>query len=100
MAKDAQTILNEIVAHIDDEGGPKNTWYSGITNDIGERLHGAHGVPRENHWFITRRALSNADARAVENALIDQVGTDGGPGGGDSSSVFVYSYKKAGFTNP
>lgn len=100
MAKDEQTILSEIVAHIQKEGGPFSTWYSGITSDINSRVHGDHNVPEKNHWYITRPTESNEVARKIERTLIDQYGTDGGPGGGDESSTIIYSYKKTAITDP
>jgi hypothetical protein len=100
MAKDEQTVLNEIVAHIQSEGSPFSNWYSGITSDIQSRLFGDHGVPAKGHWYIYRKAQSFPAARRIKNALINQYGTDGGPGGGDIDAIYVYSYKKTSVTNP
>ena len=100
MASDGQTILNEIIAHMNKEGGPAHTWYAGITSDVGSRLHGAHSVPEKDHWFITQQAQSSEDAREVERILIEVVGCDGGTGGGDETSSVVYCYKKTSITNP
>lgn len=99
MAKTAQEAFDEIIAHINKEGGLRNTWYSGITSDIEARLHGDHGVPKKDHWFIYRETISSSAARAVEKALIDS-GTDGGSGGGDDNAAFVYAYKKTSITDP
>jgi len=100
MAKDEKTILQEIVSHIKKEGGSFSSWYSGITSDVKSRLHGDHNVPEKDHWFITREASSNQAARRIEKTLIEQYGTDGGPGGGDTNSTMVYSYKKTSITDP
>ena len=100
MAKSEQIILQEILAHINKEGGPYNTWYTGITSNVDSRLHGDHNVPREGHWFITRPAENNEAARRIELTLIEQYGTDGGPGGGEYDSTVVYSYKKTSITDP
>lgn len=100
MAQSESEIINEIVAHIQQEGGPFNAWYTGITSNIQDRLFGDHGVPQKDHWFIWRKALSIGIARQIEETLIYQYGTDGGPGGGDYSSVYVYSYKKTAITDP
>lgn len=100
MAKDENAILQEIVSHIQKEGSPFNAWYSGITSDIKSRLHSDHNVPEKDHWFIFRTASSNQAARRIENALIEQYGTDGGAGGGDTNSTVVYSYKKTSITDP
>ncbi|MBT8399773.1 MAG: hypothetical protein KJO98_04795 [Rhodothermia bacterium] len=100
MAKDAQTVYNEIVAHIDKQGGPASAWYCGITEDPERRVFDEHGVPRQKHWRIWRECYSDTDARAVENTLIEY-GCDGGGGGGDQDTIFVYAYlKKRGITNP
>lgn len=95
----AQTIYDEMIAHIRKEGSSASNWYAGITEDIGDRLFGDHNVPRKDHWFIHRRAESEDDARAIEDAL-HEYGCDGGPGGGDDDAVFVYAYKKTVRTNP
>lgn len=98
-AKDAQTILNEIVAHINKQGGPASSWYAGITSDIDQRLFNAHRVPRQDHWFVYREGFTTEDVRAVEAALI-KFGCDGGRGGGDDSATLVYAYLKTSVTDP
>jgi hypothetical protein len=99
IASQTQTIYDEISAHITRQGGLLHNWYAGITSDVNARLFGAHRVPRENHWFIYRRAISSLEARRIEDALLRK-GCDGGPGGGDSSAVFVYAYLKTSITSP
>ena len=98
-AQDAQTIVNEIGAHIQKQGGALSTWYAGITGDVNERLFGTHGVPRKGHWYAYRRAVSANAARSAEKALLDW-GCDGGTGGGDNGTIYVYAYLKASVTNP
>jgi hypothetical protein len=100
MAKDEKTILQEILDHINKEGGAYNTWYTGITSNVESRLHGDHKVPEKDHWFITRPTENNETARRIERTLIEQYGTDGGLGGGDYDSTTVYSYKKTSITDP
>ena len=95
--KTAQSIYSEIVAHIEEEGGHASTWYAGITGNIEQRLFRDHNVPKAGHWYITREARSAQSARNIEIALI-RYGCDGGSGGGDDDSVFVYAYKKTGAT--
>ena len=96
---DAQEALNEIVAHIDNQGGAYFDWYCGITADIESRLHGDHKVPHKDHWFITRTCETETDARAMEATLIE-LGCDGAPGGGDEATKYVYAYLKTAVTEP
>lgn len=95
----AQTIYDEIRAHIREQGGALSNWYVGITQSIEQRLFGDHRVPRENHWRIHRKAISSRDARNIEKALLD-LGCDGGAGGGDNDAVLVYAYLKSAITSP
>lgn len=99
MSMSAQEAYDEIVAHIQQQGAEFSRWYSGITEDIKDRLHGAHKVPEKNHWFIHRKCVNEEAARAVEKALLDN-GCDGGDGGGDDDAVHVYAYLKTSITNP
>ena len=75
-AQDSSTILAEINAHIQKSGISNSGWYAGITSDVDQRLFGDHRVPRQNHWFIYRRAINSDQARAVE-AAYHKVGIQG-----------------------
>ena len=88
-----QTVLDEIAAHINKQGGVKSSWYAGIASDPKHRLFSDHNVSEKDGWWIFRNAGSEAQARAAENSLLDW-GCDGGSGGGDHNSVFVYAYLK------
>jgi hypothetical protein len=92
-----QQIVNDIDAHIKKQGGGYGSWYVGITGDIDDRLHGAHKVPKQNHWYITRQGDSHTIARAAEKVFID-AGCKGGGGGGDDNSSWVYAYLITGVT--
>ena len=94
-----QDVLDEIVVHIDKQGGAYSGWYCGITADIESRLHGDHKVPHKDHWFITRACENETDARVVEASLI-RLGCDGAPGGGDETTRYVYAYLKTSTTDP
>lgn len=98
-AQSAQTVVDEISAHILKQGGPVASWYAGITGDLEQRVFTDHQVPEKNHWRVHRKAMSSGAARAAEKALIDW-GCDGGGGGGDDTAVFVYAYLKSSFTRP
>ena len=93
-----QVAYDEIVAHIKQEGSAYSLWYAGITSDWKDRLFDDHNVSR-NGWYAVRRCSTDDRARSVEQALLD-IGCDGGPGGGDDSSVFVYAYRITSTTDP
>jgi len=93
-SKTAQEIYNEITAHINKSPHSTSSWYAGITQDIEQRLFGAHNVSKDNSWWIHQKARTSTDARSVEEALLNW-GCDGGSGGGDNDAVYVYAYHKA-----
>ena len=98
MPKSAKEAYDDIVAHIQKQGGLPLGWYCGITENIENRLFGDHKVPEKDPWFIFRQCDSNIATRSVEKALID-FGCDGGIGGGDDA-VYVYAYLKTAITDP
>jgi hypothetical protein len=94
----AQQAYDEIKSFMDKHNNyPK--WYSGIASNPRERLFEEHNVSEKSDWWIYRECSSAQSARNVEEALL-KLGCDGGPGGGDESSVHVYAYKKSSGTNP
>lgn len=87
-------IRQAIDSHL--ECSPKqyySDFYIGITDNIEERLFGFHRVPRSGHWFIWRPADSADVARRIEKYYLDK-GMDGGTGGGDGDTRYVYCYEK------
>ena len=95
----AKTVYDEIVAHIDQQGGSYSSWYAGIASDWKDRLFTNHQVPKVNYWYIARQCFTDTDARRVEQALL-KLGCDGGGGGGGSTTVYVYAYLKGTHTDP
>lgn len=93
------TIVNEIIQHVNKEGSHKSNWYVGIASIPRDRLFNDHNV-QENSWWIFRSAGNDFSARRIEKHLINTYGFDGGSGGGDSSTIFVYAYRKTHSTNP
>ena len=100
MAKNKQQIIQEINAHIKQEGSGYKAWYVGISKDARNRLFNDHNVPEKNSWWIHREASSSQVAREIEDYFVNTLHTDGGTGGGDQSSKYVYAYKKTTSTNP
>ncbi len=95
----AQVVYDQIVQHIKKQRGPYSSWYCGIASDWQTRLFDDHRVPRKDHWYIARQCFNDSDARSVERALLD-LGCEGGGGGGDRSTIYVYAYLMAPGTNP
>jgi len=73
---------------------PLSSIYVGITGDITKR-RSDHGVDSRDRTFGSVVCRHVMDARAIEAELIER-GCDGGPGGGDNSSVYVYAFLKPG----
>ena len=99
MKKTSQQAYDDICAHIAQQGGSYSAWYCGITSDLESRLFVGHNVPREGSRLVWRECINNDHARAVEKALLE-LGCDGGEGGGNVNSVYVYAYPKTPTTNP
>jgi hypothetical protein len=66
-------------------------WYVGITDDPFQRIAVFHQV-RPIDTVVLELARNAEIARIVERALIDELHADGGSGGGDASSCYVYAY--------
>lgn len=73
--------------------GPFSGWYVGITNDPDQRLFTGHNVSRENGYYLCCPCSSDDVAREIEQYFLN-LGCDGGPGGGNETSRYVYVYKK------
>ena len=92
-------VCNEIVAYMKLNDGKYSNWYCGIASDWASRLFKDHHVPIEGHPCTVRQCYTNDDAKAAEEALLE-LGCDGGVGGGDDTTVYVYAYLKGTMTNP
>lgn len=75
-------------------GGPASAWTVGITGNPQNRLFVDHGVNRQADSWIYIPTVSAAVARNIESYFVNQLGADGGTGGGDENSNYVYAYKK------
>ena len=94
MANSRNQVIAEIDAYMQKFNYTNSNWYVGIAADPRDRLFNDHNVDEENGIWIYREALSTYDAREIERAYL-ATGHDGGPGGGDDNSVFVYAFVKA-----
>jgi hypothetical protein len=98
-AQKPETVYDNIVAHIKKQGGEPSGWYTGIASDWEDRLFNQHNVPRKDYWRIAKQCYTSDEARKVERALLNY-GCDGGPSGGDETTVYVYAYLKGSMTQP
>ena len=93
-------IVTKIIEYVASNGGSYSDWYAGIASDPKDRLFNSHGVQEHSGVWIYAPADSSQAARDAEQHLISRLGTDGGPGGGDLSTTWVYAYKKTYGTKP
>jgi hypothetical protein len=94
-----QQAYNEIVAHIQTQGGNFPSWYVGITADWDVRLFYDHAVPRTGWTYVVRRCLNGNLAATVRDALMN-LGCTGHFIEADQTAVFVYAYLKGPLTDP
>jgi len=92
MAKSKIDIITAIDTYMRKFQYKNSDWYVGIASDPRDRLFNGHSVDEKGIW-IFEQATSNTVARDVEQAYLS-TGHDGGPGGGDKDSVYVYAYVK------
>ncbi|MCW5576659.1 MAG: hypothetical protein KIT13_11240 [Burkholderiales bacterium] len=97
MSHTAQQIIVDINDYMKRSGGNNSAWYVGIAAKVRDRLFVDHGVAEQGGVWIYRQAISSAVARSVEKAYLD-AGCDGGPGGGDDATDYVYAFKKTAAT--
>lgn len=70
------------------------TWYVGIASNPEARLFSEHRVNKLTDKWIYSGALDELHARSAESVLLNYYGFDGGVGGGDNNTRYVYAYKK------
>jgi hypothetical protein len=99
MINTKESIKADIEAYMQKRGGSYSDWYVGIASDPKQRLFNDHNVDEKNGAWIYRKADSSSVAREVEECFVNTLGTDGGSGGGDYSTNYVYAYKKTSYTN-
>ena len=86
--------MNEILSYVHSLGGNYSDWYCGIAADARDRLFNGHRVSEKSGHWIFRNFGNSEVGRSIEKYLIESLGFDGGSGGGDLSTVFVYAYRK------
>ncbi len=95
MAHTDLEIVKFITNHVGSDG--YSSWYVGIASDPKQRLFNDHNVDEQNGKWAYSPAINEAHARSAEKILHDK-GFDGGIGGGDQTTIWVYAYKKTSST--
>src|SRR5271157_6316710 len=99
MTDQQMQIVNKIVSFMGQRGGSMRSWYVGISADARDRLVVGHHVPENSDSWICCQARTAADARWIEWHLQTNIGTQGGPGGGDGTTNQVYAYRMSNDTS-
>ena len=96
-----QATANDVAAAIDRQiatyGGGHSAWYVGISSDPNDRLLSGHNATSEHNAALYWDATNEETARVIEDHFLDK-GCQGGTGGGDASSRYVYVYKVTSLT--
>jgi hypothetical protein len=86
--------------YIQTEKSPYFSWYVGIASNPHNRLFQEHNIEMDFPWWVICKARNSEEARIAEKLIIEKHRTDGGSGGGDEKSIYVYAYKKTETTKP
>lgn len=86
---EAARIAGEIDTYIGGTG--YRNWYAGVASDPRRRLFVEHNVEEHGGRWIFRPCSSDDVAREVEQHFLGK-GCQGGPGGGDGGTRYVYAY--------
>jgi hypothetical protein len=90
--------IQKILNHVRECGGVHSEWYCGIAANAKDRLFNEHKVLEKGGSWIYSNFGESDMARNVEKYFLDKLGFDGGSGGGDYSTAYVYVYKKTSYT--
>ena len=93
MTQSGNQIAADIDRYIWNHGGLYRNWYVGIAANPRDRLFSNHNVSEQFGSWIYREAANDAVARNVEQHFVNQKGTQGGSGGGDFRTRYVYAFK-------
>ena len=89
-AQDYESAALDLITFMSGQDAPNYAFYAGITSDPMQRLFDEHQLPLTQPHKIVR-CENHQEARELEKQL-HKSGCDGGPGGGDESSEYVYVY--------
>lgn len=94
MAKDFQTIINDINSHLAKSGRRYySDFYIGITDDVERGMFTEHNVVRGKSWWIYRTATDPDTAREIETHFLEKgMRGDKDKDKGDDTDKIVYCY--------
>lgn len=93
MANTKEQAKKHLKDHIESCGGGYSKWYVGIASDVRQRLFSDHNVDEKNGQWAWAECENADTARDVEHYFVNTLGTQGGPGGGDRTTKYVYAYR-------
>jgi len=93
-------IIDRFVQYIEQSGGDFSNWYVGIAKNPRDRLFTDHTVVESGAGWIYDDAGNEQIARNIENYFLDVRRTQGGNGGGNSATKYIYAYRIQRHTNP
>lgn len=85
-------VITNFEDYIRQNGGVCGNWYVGVAADARDRLFNEHNVLEKGGAWTYQDCGTDTVARQVENHFL-RLGCQGGPGGGDHRSKYVYAYK-------
>ena len=89
-AQEYEEAAIDLIIFMSEQNAPNYAFYAGITTDPTQRLFDEHQLPHNQPHRVVR-CENHQEARELEKQL-HKSGCDGGPGGEDNSSEYVYVY--------
>jgi len=91
-------IVDEIIIHIENNGGLFSSWFIDISANPRQKLIDVHKVNTKTSLWIIREADNELNARNIKKYIITEFATDGGTK--DEPGKYIYAYRKTAATNP
>ena len=89
-AQEYEEAAIDLIIFMSEQNAPNYAFYAGITTDPTQRLFDEYQLPHNQPHRVVR-CENHQEARELEKQL-HKSGCDGGPGGEDNSSEYVYVY--------
>lgn len=86
-----QKIISEFEAFMVKHGAHYHQFYIGIASDPKDRLINGHNITNDVPNIYWTTPLNTDIVRAIEKYFLEK-GCKGGPGGGDDTTRYIYTY--------